>query len=203
MKNILLSALAILVILAACSPAAPDQLGITASPPSTTTPTPTPTVVPTATPIPTATATSTPTPDYTLIKYFSLYFNGTSETVLVFTLNGVTGEFRGEGNDYPYTCRLLADQPDKLYCTGAYQAPGREMFFHLYEANQIDPVLSLDIIVPSSLPPTPVGLTCEIEPLFNSGQGPKGCYAITCVLPNGDYWGGTPNNCDIPWPYWP
>jgi hypothetical protein len=116
-----------IIFLTACSPASTPQPAITLQPTDTATPLPTPIMEPISMLIPTATITSTPTPDYSLIKFDSIYFNGTTQTVFVFTLNGVAGEFRAVGNNDQYECKRTPDIPDKLYCSGSYQAPGREM----------------------------------------------------------------------------
>ena len=121
--------------------------------------------------------------------------------MFVFALNGAQGSFHGQGNEYPYECRLLTEQPDKLYCFGAYQAPGREMLFMLFEANRSDPILTIETITPSAYPPTPVGMRCEIEPLWVGLGGETGCYAVTCYVGDSVY-GSTPNTCDKPWK-WP
>jgi hypothetical protein len=76
------------------------------------------------------------------------------------------------------------------------------MIFHLLEASRTDPVLTLDIIIPSFYPPTPVGMKCEVEPLWVSPlTGTYGCYAVTCYIGN-TYYGGTKDTCVNPW-IWP
>ncbi len=161
---------------------------------------------PTATIVPTLAATDTPTatstPDYSVIKYDHLYFSGSTKMVIVFALNGATGEFHVIGNNYTYDCKPSPDNSDKLLCTGAFQAPGREVIFQLFEASLADPILTADVKIPSLYPPTPVGMQCEIEPLAGFGF-PANCYAVTCYL-NGIYVNeGTPNTCDQPWRYGP
>ncbi len=204
-KIIRLAALIALVILGACTPVAPPQQFISPVPVNTSTSLPSPTIEPTQTPKPTATSTATsiPTPDYSLIKFAYLYANGTTETVFVFNLNGIRGMFHGEGNKYLYTCKSLPDNADKLYCTGDYQASGRNVVFQLFDAGRKDPVQTMKIGIPSYIPPTPIGMTCEIEPLWVAPlTGSYGCYAVTCYI-GGQYYGGTEDTCTNPWPWWP
>ena len=124
--------------------------------------------------------------------------------VVVFDLNGKSGEFRLTGNEYTYTCQLSPTDADTLRCLGAYQAPGREVIFKLYEASRTDPVLIQDMIIPDSLPPTPEGMACDIEPLWEVHPeiDPNyGCYAVTCYI-NSQYYAGTQDTCIQPW-LWP
>ncbi|KAF0106560.1 MAG: hypothetical protein FD146_2468 [Anaerolineaceae bacterium] len=213
MKRLILAALAITFLLAACGPSAasPTPLDVPAMQTQAvqtayamltlTAPAATPTPLPTATGTPVPPATSTPTPDFSVIKHESLYFNGTAEMVLVFALNGARGEFRLTGNEYAYECQPAADDPDQLLCRGAFQAPGREVIFNLYESSRSEALLTLDILIPSLYPPTPEGMWCEIEPLWMGLGGGYGCYAVTCTI-NGQYYDGTPDTCVQPW-RWP
>jgi hypothetical protein len=214
MKHLTLPAITMILLLAACSPAAaiPTTLDINSlqtqavqtayaeltqlAPAATITSTP----LPTDTPLPPA--TSTPEFDFSKIKYTNLYFNSTTEMVLIFSLNGARGEFNLIGNNYQYACTPSRDNPDQIVCRGAYQAPGREVVFSLYETSRVDPIYSVDLVIPSFYPPTPEGLICEIEPLWVLPlTGPEGCYAVSCQL-NGVPYPGTPNSCDQPW-QWP
>jgi hypothetical protein len=174
-------------------------------PTDTATPQPTLTLTPTI--IPTSTPSPTTTPDFSIITFDYIYFEGTNRTVFVFTLNGAQGIFTAvgtaAGTDFSYECKTLPDQPDKLYCFGPFQAPGREMVFKLSETNRIDPILTFNTIMPSLYPPTPVGMWCEIEPLWINFGGDYGCYVVTCLI-NGVYVDeGTPNTCEQPWRYGP
>jgi hypothetical protein len=169
-----------------------------AAPTTTAIPTLTPTLTPTDTPVPTS------MPDYSGIKFVSLYLINVSQTVFVFQLNGSRGEFRGTGNDLlQFECNVSAEEPNKLSCYGPYQAPGQEILFKLFPADRTDPVLTVDMIAPDAYPPTPVGMTCDSEPLWLRfpGQYDYGCYAVSCYI-NSTYYGGSADTCTNPW-MWP
>jgi hypothetical protein len=205
-------ALVVILVLAACGPAAATSTPINVSAISTsaveTAFAALTQSVPTATLVPTLSATNTPavtaTPDYSVIKFDLIYFQDGTRLVVTFKLNNVRGEFTGEGNGYLFNCTTLSDTPDNLRCVGPYQAPGRELLFHLFAVNNTTPILEIGLIVPSTYPSTPVGMWCEIEPLWVAPlTGPEGCYAVTCYL-NGIFVNeGTPNTCDQPWMYGP
>lgn len=147
-------------------------------------------------------ATHTAVPDYSMIKHESIYFVGSSEMVVAFSLNGTHGEFHLTGNDYRYDCQVDPGNPDLLLCRGAYQAPGRVVIFNLHAAESATPILTMEMIIPSMYPPTPEGMYCEIEPLWVPPlTGNYGCYAVTCYL-YGTYYDGTPDTCIQPW-RWP
>jgi hypothetical protein len=214
MNRPILAALAIIFLLVACGPSAtpatPDVASMQTQAVATayamltlTAPAATITPLPTATGTPVPTATATATPDFSAVKYVNLYFTGTNGMVVIFALNGARGEFRLTGNEYAYECQPAADNPDQLLCRGAYQAPGREVIFNLYESSQTDALLTLDLIIPSLYPPTPEGMKCEIEPLWVRfpGSYAYGCYAVTCSI-NGIYYGGSADTCTNPW-IWP
>jgi hypothetical protein len=214
MKRPFLAALVITFLLSACGPSAATSTPLDVPAMQTqavetayamltlTAPAVTATPLPTATGTPVPPPTGTPTPDFSAVKHVNLYFTGTTGMVIVFALNGARGEFRLTGNDYTYECAPSPDNPDQLLCRGAFQAPGREVLFNLYESSRTDPLLTFDYTIPSLYPPTPEGLKCEIEPLWVAPlTGPAGCYAVTCYL-NGSSYPGTPNTCDQPW-QWP
>jgi hypothetical protein len=213
---ILPAALAGILLLSACGPAAATPIpidvasistqavetayaGLTLSAPnSTAAPTLTPTLAATETP------TATATPDLSVIKFDAIYFQNGNMLVVTFKLNGARGQFSGEGNGYLFECTSLPDTPDALRCVGAYQAPGRQMVFHLFANSNPTPILATELIIPNTYPSTPVGMWCEIEPLWVAPlTGPEGCYAVTCYR-NGVFVNeGTPNTCDQPWYYGP
>jgi hypothetical protein len=212
-RPFLLAALAAIIFLAACSPAVATPTPVDVSAISTsavetayaalTASAPTATPVPTLPP--TLAATSTPvataTPDYSVIKFDLIYFQN-SELVVTFQLNNARGQFTGEGNGHQFECTTLSDTPDNLRCVGPYLAPGLELLFHLFAANNPTPILQVDLLVPSTFPPTPEGMRCEIEPLWVAPlTGPLGCYAVTCYI-GASYYDGTPNTCEKPW-RWP
>jgi hypothetical protein len=150
----------------------------------------------------TPTSSRTPGVDYSVIKFESLYLNGTSETVLIFALHGVRGEFYVTGNDYTYMCKPAPTDPDQLFCRGEYQPPGYEVLYKFFVVGQVEPILTRSMIIPSPYPPTPEGMRCEIEPLWVAPlTGTYGCYAVTCYL-NGQYYDGTADTCIQPW-RWP
>jgi hypothetical protein len=206
------AALAAILLLAACSPAATTSTPIDVSAISTsaveTAYAALTRSAPTATTVPTLAATNTPvatsTPDYSTIKFDLIYFQNETYLVVTFKLNNVRGQFSGEGNGYLFKCTTLSDTPDNLRCVGPYQAPGRRMLFHLFANNTTTPILEVELIIPNTYPSTPEGMWCEIEPLWVAPlTGPEGCYAVTCYL-NGVFVDqGTQNTCDQPWQYGP
>lgn len=128
-------------------------------------------------------------------------FYGENQTVFVFAMNGATGEFHATADHKEYECRVLPDQPDKIFCYGQLQGSGREVLLELYATGVVTPVVSIAIVVPSRIPPTPFGMQCEIEPLWVGFGQPEGCHAVTCTI-NSVYNGGTANTCITPW-LWP
>jgi len=124
--------------------------------------------------------------------------------VVIFDLQGKDGEFVLTGNEYTYACQFSPTDVNSLRCLGAYQAPGREVIFKLYKAGHTDPVVIQDMIIPDSVPPTPDGMVCDIEPLWVSHPeiDPNyGCYSVTCYI-NSQYYAGAQDTCVQSWP-WP
>lgn len=209
---ILPAVLAGILLLSACGPAAATPTPIDVSAISTsavetayaglTQSVPTATIIPTL--AATATPTATATPDLSVIKFEVIYFQNGNMLVVTFKLNGARGQFSGEGNGYLFECSTLPDALDTLRCVGDYQAPGRQMVFHLLANNNPTPILATELIIPNTYPSTPVGMWCEIEPLWVAPlTGPEGCYAVTCYR-NGVFVNeGTANTCDQPWMYGP
>ena len=201
MKRSLLFITLIVFVVTGCAPAIQVPTPTATLLLATDTPQPTATSTPTETPVPTPTAS--PTPDFSVVKFDKYYSIGTTTMVIVYALNGVRGEFHATGKDiYMYECKYDPDNADKLLCQGAYQGLGREIIFKLYEVSRVDPILINNILIEPLYPPTPEGMTCEIEPLWVLPlHGTYGCYAVTCYL-NGGYYGGTTDTCIQPW-LWP
>lgn len=211
-RSALAAVLAAMLLLPACGPAAATPTPIDVSAISTsaveTAYTGLTQSAPTATILPTLAATDTPTAtatlDLSVIKFDLIYFQQGNVLVVTFKLNGVRGEFSGEGNGYLFECSTLPEAPDVLRCVGDYQAPGRELFFHLLTQGSTIPILEVELIIPNAYPSTPEGMWCEIEPLWVAPlTGPEGCYAVTCYRYGVFVNEGTPNTCDQPWYYGP
>lgn len=151
---------------------------------------------------PTPTATSTPTVDYSVITFSHLFVDGTEETVVVFKLNGASGDFTLMGNEHTYFCKPQRDDPDILICRGVFQPVGYHVTYILYVEGNPEPIMTREMVIPFLYPPTPVGMNCEIEPLWVAPlTGPYGCYAVTCYI-GSTYYDGTTNTCENPWT-WP
>ena len=141
-----LSMLCMVILLSACSgPLAAPTATATEKPP-TTTPVPTKTTAPTATatetPVPSATPTITLTPTATFQADFSkaeLYTAGPLANfrflIAIELAEPVQGEYYAlVDQNKEYTCEVLAEYPDRLYCTGRQAAAEDYVFFQVFES---------------------------------------------------------------------
>ena len=146
-KSILiLTMLCMAVLLSACgTPAAAPTATVPVEPP-TATPKPTETAVPTATatetPVPSATPTITLTPTATFQADFSKAELYTAGPLANFRfLIAVELEEPVEGDYYSlvdknkeYSCEVLPEYPNRLYCSGPQAAADDFVFFQVFES---------------------------------------------------------------------
>ena len=215
MKNMILSLFSLIflaiLIITACSPtstttAVPIAASDTPFPPPSDTPFPEPlaTPIPTNTRIPTDTATPTPSPDYSqiyLIRTFAVYEQSSQVFLNIGSLTGeyyAIGRYGGLGNIY-FQCTNNLEQLNEIVCNGGSIPFGLRIYFNLYDAETNELVYNNMVSFTGPIP-SPVGVVCEAEPLWESNQGDLGCWAITCYL-NGSWYGGTGNTCFKPWPF--
>ena len=173
-------------------------------PSETSTPEPSATLIPSVTPIPTETSTATPTPDYTQIHLVRTYAVYQQSSQVFLNMGTLLGEYYAVGH-YPkmenvdFNCEFDADKTTEMVCTGTGIPFGLGIYFILYKAETDEPIYN-NIVTFTGPIPSPVGVVCEIEPLWESNQGDLGCWAITCYQ-NGVWYGGTGDTCYKPWPF--
>jgi len=199
-----------LLFLASCSPAIPVASEtatkiLDALIPSTSTPT----LFPSQTPLPSLTSTqiassATPTPDYSKILLYGTDESYGSYTLVILEMGILSGEFYGMGNGEKYSCQYSKTSPTQLNCFGPGVAYQQKVDFSLYLISLPEPVFNTTFRF-SGPPPTPMGMYCEIEPLWTEVLhhiGGVGCYAVTCWV-DGKYYGGVQDSCKEYWPWIP
>jgi hypothetical protein len=175
-------------------------------------PTYTPTSLPSQTPLPSQTSTqvantATPTPDFSKISLYGVQDvreSYGSFTLVILEMGSSAGVFYGMGNGERYPCQYSKDYPTQLNCFGPTVAYQQKVNFSLYLTTLPDPVFNTAFRF-SGPPPTPMGMYCEIEPLWTEVLhhiGGVGCYAVTCWV-NGTYYGGVQDSCKEYWPWIP
>jgi hypothetical protein len=212
-NSMAISIIITLIFLASCAPFAatpiptPVQTATLETPPtSTPTATATETPLPTDTPMP-PTSTMTPTPDYAqiqLIGAYSIYDANGSFTQLILELGTLKGDFHGIGDGANYRCNFRTDFPTQLDCFGPSVPFQKSIKFALYISTLPEPIFDTTYKITTAAP-TPMGMYCEIEPLWTEVlhyQGDVGCYAVSCWI-NGVYYGGVQNSCKQYWPWIP
>ena len=208
---VIIPLLTVILFLSACTPTpAETEPPVVASdtplphPSETSTPEPSATPTPTATLTPTTTSTATPTPDYSqihLVRTFAVY----EQSSQVFLDMGMLeGDYYGIGrynkleNIY-FRCTHNPEKTNELVCKGSGIPFGLGIYFSLYQVGT-DELVYENMVTFSGPIPSPTGVVCEIEPLWESNQGELGCWAITCYQ-NGQWYGGTGDTCYKPWPF--
>jgi hypothetical protein len=141
-------------------PSQPETATIEAEAP-TEIPVPSDTPLPTDTPEPSATPTITPTqgPNFAAASVYAVsHLSGDRLLVTVQIPGGVEGDYKAYVSNLPFTCEILPDYPDRLYCTGAEP-------FGIYSAKQASleilseadntTVFQTEFTVPAIPTPTP------------------------------------------------
>lgn len=173
---------------------------------STPTATASQTALPSATSIP-ATMTLTPTPDYSQIKLYGtrdVRGGYGSLTLVILEMGNLQGEYFGMGDGNKYNCEFSEDFPSQLNCFGPIVPYQQKIKFSLFIPTSPDPVFNTTFSF-TGPGPTPMGMYCEIEPLWTevlNHIGNVGCYAVTCWI-NGTYYGGVQDSCKQYWPWIP
>jgi hypothetical protein len=157
---ILLLAVALPLLMAACSPRQTAQPTLTLTPqPTRTRPQPTttltftPTVMATPSASPTATPTITPAPlmDFTQARIVAAgILSGWRCLITIQFLQSVQGEYSAvvdENKDY--TCELISIYPNRIYCYGPLSALNDDVHFQLYQKGLDYPVMDLMIRMPA------------------------------------------------------
>jgi hypothetical protein len=151
----LLIAMSLFLLLAACTAPAPSaapsglpaQAAVTLPPAATLTPeptaTPVPSFTPTASPAPSATSTPAPTADLSLaqVKLIGLNWLPDYNFLLTFQFPGPVDpqNYRAMMEDKAFTCQVLAQYPNRLYCTGRSAAVESMAWVRLYQAGSDQP----------------------------------------------------------------
>jgi len=214
-SKVALSIVLILILIISCSPnttlstepTIPTKSQVT-NPSHTSTTTATASQTPTTkTTSLSATSTITPTPDYSQITLFGaqdireLYG---SATLLILEMGTIRGDFFGIGDGEKYSCEFSKDFPTQLNCFGPTVPYQKKVDFSLFVITNSEPIFNTTFRF-SGPPPTPMGMYCEIEPLWTdvlNHIGNVGCYAVTCWI-NGSYYGGVQDSCKEYWPWIP
>lgn len=171
------------------------------------TPTPSPTATETPLP-PTPTETSTPTTSPEVLQWLSFYVQFSEYSQISLEFNTQAGFYYGmgtatNGSSIDYTCTFRQAPSTELVCKGAPIPVGASVDFSLYDANSGSQVYRNTFTYRGAVP-TPMGLTCEVEPQWNGDipahQLGQGCFALSCYL-NGAFYYGNNNTCEKPWPF--
>jgi hypothetical protein len=164
------------------------------------------TLLPTFTTI-AATNTSTPTPDFSQIQLIGAHaIQGKygSFTLVILDVGSLQGDFYGLGDGQRYKCEFRLDITTQIDCKGPSAPYNKQINFSLFASSHAEPVFKTNYNF-SGILPTPIGMYCEIEPLWTEVlhyQGDVGCYAVTCWV-NGTYYGGVEDSCKEYWPWIP
>jgi hypothetical protein len=202
------------LILAACSsessaPTAPVQTPTTEVAPTVVPATNTPLPTETATEAPTFTATPTVLPtEEVKARYLSnSHVYKTSSTVLL-SMSVTSGDFYGVAtssvSEVKYTCKFDSINLNYLVCSGENVPLDTLIDFKLYRKESDEQIFEGIITFPREKT-LPAGMTCEIEPQWNTtGESQhelgEGCFAASCWKDGQFFWGSN-NTCVKPWPF--
>jgi hypothetical protein len=137
-------------IAASVTPALPSDTPI---PAATETPSETPT------PSDTPTLTATPGPDFSQATVYAVsHLTGKRLLVTIQVPGGVEGDFTASVDSTPMTCEILAQYPDRLYCTGPepyVNYSPKSAAFTLFPAGSPTVVFQTTFTIPGLPTPTP------------------------------------------------
>jgi hypothetical protein len=168
------------LVLSACQTATPTDAPPASKPENTATFTlsplpadsPTPSPIPTDTPIPSETniltatftqspsdtpPTATPNPfDAAEILNFNHLGMGNNLLLVVFQFpDDLEGEYYAIMEDLVFTCEILDDYPDRLYCNGDNVKAGQQVTFEIFRLDNHELVYSEEFLVPQLPTATP------------------------------------------------
>lgn len=163
----MLAAALVVILLSACStpaaklePTAPPVMQPTATAVAAAARTPFPTETPRHTPLPEFTATSlptqtaapteTPAPAFNDIKLIGLGWMENYQMLLSFQFSGPISpdDYRVMMENHEYACEVIAQYPDRLYCTGPGAKVLRNAWVRVYPANSQQPEFEKEVYVP-------------------------------------------------------
>ena len=212
--SLILLFIAAVFILAACNsgssaPIATVQASATEAAPTAVPATDTPVPTETATEAPTFTATPTLVPTEELkVRYLSNSHVYKVSSTVVLSMSVTEGNFYGTGvsslSEVKYSCKFDSINLNYLVCSGENAPLDTVVDFKLYRKETNEQVYEGIISFPREKA-LPAGMTCEIEPQWNTTGEPQhelgeGCFAASCWKDGQFFWGSN-NTCVKPWPF--
>lgn len=219
MKTMLIVCLSVLFVsasafmIAACTPQAATATEIV--PPTATAvlatntplPTETDTPVPTATTAPTMTATAVPTEELR-VRYIGNNHVYQKSSTVTLSMSVTEGNFYGVAtssvSEVKFACKFESIELNYLVCSGGNVPLDTTIDFKLYRAETDESVFEQTFVFPREKT-IPSGVSCEVEPQWNSTGEPQhelgtGCFAASCWKDGQFFWGSN-DTCVKPWPF--